>query len=73
MIKARDPHLHQINVVVPSFLVTDPILEGVQQIELPFQRTVEEVATPSLLVIKEEEEVVEISESEDEFKVFSHH
>ena len=73
MIKARDPHLHQINVVVPSFLVTDPILEGVQQIELPLQRTVEEVATPSLLVIKEEEEVVEIFESKDEFKVFSHH
>ena len=73
MIKARDPHLHQINVVVPSFLVTDPILEGVQQIELPLQRTVKEVATPSLLVIKEEEEVVEIFESKDEFKVFSHH
>ena len=45
MIKARDPHLHQINVAVSGFIVTDPILEGMQQVELPLLRTTEEVAT----------------------------
>lgn len=64
--------MYQINVAVPGFLISGPVLEGVQQIELPLQCTAEEVATPSLTVIKEEE-VVEIFESEDKFKVFSHH
>ena len=73
MIKARDSYLHQINVVDPNFLVSDPILESLKQIELPLQRTTEEVATPSLPVIKKEEKVVKIPESEDEFEVFSHH
>jgi len=39
---------------------------------LPFQHTVEEEATPSQPTIKEEEEkIVEISESEDDFEVFN--
>lgn len=54
--------LHQINIEIPGFLVTDPIL-----------CTAEEIATPSQSAIKEEEEIVDISESDDDFEVFSHH
>ena len=72
VIKARDPLLHQINIVVLGFLVPSPVPEGVQQIELSFQRTAEEGATPSQLAIKEEEDIVEVSKSEDDFEVFSH-
>ena len=61
-----------INVVVPGFLNPSPAPEGVQQIELPFQHTAEEEATPSQPTIKEEEEeIVEVSESEDDFEVFN--
>ena len=60
MIKVMEPHLHQIKVTVPSFLITNPIPEGVQQVELPLLRIVNEVATPSHLAIKEEEEIVDI-------------
>ena len=28
VIKAKDPHLHQISIVAPSFLIFGPILEG---------------------------------------------
>lgn len=72
VIKARDPLLHQINVVVLGFLVPSPVPEGVQQIELSFQRIAEEGATPSQLAIKEEEDIVEVSKSKDDFEVFSH-
>ena len=62
VIKARNPHLHQVNIVVPGFLVLGPILEGVQQVELPLLCTAEEGAAPSQPIFKEEEEeVVEIS------------
>ena len=44
-----------------------------QQVELPLLRTAEEVATPSQLAIKKGEEIVDISESEDDFEIFSHH
>ena len=71
VIKAKDLLLHQINIAVPGFLVIGPILEGVQQIELPFLRAVEEEATPSQATIKEEEVVVEISESKDDFEIFN--
>ena len=60
MIKVMEPHLHQIKVMVPGFLITNPILEGVQQVELPLLRIVKEVATPSHPAIKEEEEIVDI-------------
>ena len=70
LIKARDPRLHRINIVVLVFLVTDPIPEGVQQVESSFLHTTEEVATPSQPAIKEEEEIVEVSESKDDFEVF---
>ena len=70
MIKVMDPHLHQIKVTVPSFLITNPIPEGVQQVESSFLHTTEEVATPSQPAIKEEEEIVEVLESKDDFEVF---
>lgn len=44
-----------------------------QQVKLPFLHTTEEVATPSQPTIKEEEEIVDIFESEDKFEIFSHH
>ena len=47
MIKAKDYCLHLINVAVPGFLNPGPTLEGMQQIELPFQHAAEEEATPS--------------------------
>ena len=72
VIKVKDPRLHQINIVVPGFLVTSPILEGVQQVELPFLHAVEEEAALSQATVKEEEEeMVEISESEDDFEIFN--
>ena len=73
VIKARDPHLHKINVVVLDFLITSPIPEGVLQVELPFRSTAEVEATPSQLIIKEEEEeeIVEVSDSEENYEVFS--
>jgi len=73
VIKARDPRLHQINVAVPGFLVTSPVLEGVLQVELPSRSATEVEATSSQLIIKEEEEeeIVEVSYFEDDFEVFN--
>lgn len=71
MIKAKDKRLDLINVAVSSFLHPSPVPKGVQQIELPFRFTAEKEATPSQPTIKEEEEVVEISNSEDNFEVFN--
>lgn len=71
MIRAKDKCLHLINVAVLGFLNPRPTLEGVQQIELPFYLIVEEEATPSQPVIKEEEEVVEVLDSKDNFEVFN--
>ena len=50
VIKAKDPRLHQIKVVVPSL-----IPEGVLQVELPSQFVAEAEASPSQPIIKEEE------------------
>ena len=71
MIKAKDHRLHLINIIVPGFLDPSPTPEGVQQVELPFQYTVEEEVTPSQPTIKEEEEEVEVSDSKDDFEVFN--
>ena len=72
VIKAKDYRLHLINVAVPGFLNPSLTLEGVQQIKLPFQHAAEEEATPSQPTIKEEEEeIVEVSKSDDDFKVFN--
>ena len=79
-IKAKDPRLHWISVATPGFLIispipkgvltTEPIPEGIPKVALPFQRATEEEAIPSQPSNMEEEEVVEIFESEDDFKVF---
>ena len=82
VIKANDPHLHRISVVVPDFLTTDSILEGIPKVTSPLQYTTRK-ATSSHLAIKEEgeeekkeeeekeEEVVEVSDSKDEFSIFN--
>ena len=67
MIKAKDRRLHLINIAVLSLLNPGPTLEGVQQVELPFQYTAEEDVVPSRPTIKEEEEVVQVSD----FEVFN--
>lgn len=54
-----------------GFLNLGPTPKGVQHIELPFHITAKEVSTPSQPVIKEEEEIVEVSDSEDDFEVFN--
>ena len=72
MIKAKDPRIHLINIVVLSFLNPSPAPKGVQQVEPLPPYTAEDKATPSQPTIKEEEEeVVEVSDSKDEFKVFN--
>ena len=67
--------MHQISVAALGFLITDPIPEGVLEVTLPPQYTTEE-ATPSHPTIKEEkekveEEMVEVSNSEDDFEIFN--
>ena len=84
IIKARDPHLQRISVVTPGFLITGPIsegtlatgliLEGIPKVSLPPQHTAEEGTSFHLAITKEEEEreeVVEVSNFEDEFNVFN--
>ena len=61
VIKAKDHRLHLINIAIPGFLNLDPTLEGVQQVELRFWYTAEE----------EEDEVVEVLDSKDDFEVFN--
>ena len=78
LIKARDPRLHWINVAALGFLTTgpipvdtfttDPILEGIPKVALPFQHATKEEATSLQPAIKEEEEgevleVVEVTDS----------
>ena len=74
VIKAKDPQLHQINIVVPSFL-SGPSLAGTHLVELPAQRALEEEATSLNAALEEEAtkvmEVVDSSEDSDEdFGVF---
>ena len=71
MIKAKDPCLQLINVAVSSFLNPNLALEGVQQVEPLPPYMAEDEATPSQPTIKEEEEVVEVSDSKDKFEVFN--
>ena len=70
-IKVKDIRLHQINIVVLGFLDAGPVLEGIQQAVLPFQHMAKEEETPSQLAIKEEEQVVEVLDSEDDFEIFN--
>ena len=63
--------MHQIRVVIPAFLITNPIPENIPKIALLSQCTVEEVATLSQPTTKEKEETVEVSNLEDDFEVFN--
>ena len=86
IIKAKDPRLHRISVTTSGFLTTspipkgtlttDPILEGIPKVALPPQYTTGEATSSHPAITKEEEEkeeeVVEVSDSKDEFKVFNH-
>lgn len=51
-------------------LTIDPILKGIPKLTLPLQYTTNE-ATSFQPIIKEEEEIVDISDSEDDFEVFN--
>ena len=63
--------LHQISVVVLGFLTVDPIPEGIPKIALTSQRVIKKEATSSQSSTKEEEGIVEVSNSKDDFEVFN--
>ena len=73
VIKANDPRLHRISVAYEGFFVLEgiPIPEGI-----PFTQPLF-VATPSIggassqPILQEEEGIVTLSESSNEFKVFN--
>ena len=84
VIKARDRHLHLINVAVPGFLNPGLVPESVLEVEPFHQYTVKDEITPFQPAIKEEEEeeeeeeekeeeekVVEVSDSKHDFEVFN--
>lgn len=72
MIKAKDARLPLISVATPGFLTIGPIPKGVFEVTLLAQHTAGE-ATPSQPIIKEEEEeeVVNLSDFENNFEVFN--
>ena len=80
VVKARDPRLHQINVATMGFLIFGPIPEGVLNTN-PIPEGIPRVeASSSSLIVKENEEeeeeeeegeIVEVSDSEDNFDVFN--
>ncbi|KAL0001352.1 hypothetical protein SO802_015133 [Lithocarpus litseifolius] len=79
VIKAKDPRLHQISVAAPGFLIISPIPEGVLSTN-PIPEGVPMVeASSSYPAIEEKEEekeeetgeIVEVSDSEDDFGVFN--
>ena len=75
VIKAKDLRLHLINVAVPGFLNSGSGPQGVLKVEPLLQYKAEDEATRSQPTTKEEEEekeeVVEVLDSEDNFKVFN--
>ena len=85
LIKAKDPCLHWITIAAPSFLTIGPIPEGmlttnpipecIPKVALPPQYTTGEATSSHPTIIKEEEEkeeeIVEVSDSENEFEVFN--
>ena len=81
IIKANDPCLQRINVATPSFLLPGPkpegvqaitpIFEGIPKVEAPSTQQTTGAATSSRPINTEEEEVVEVADSEDEFEVFN--
>ena len=85
IIKAKDPCLHRISIVAPVFLISNPIPkgtlttnlipEGIPKVALPPLYTAKGATSSHPAIRKEEEqkeeEVVEVSDSEDEFEVFN--
>ena len=85
VIKARDPRLQRISVATLGFLITCPIPEGIlitslipegiPKVALPPQHKAEEGTSSHPTIIKEEEEkeeeVIKVSNFEDEFDVFN--
>ena len=75
MIKAKDPRLHLINVIMSGFLNLGLGPQGVLKIEPLLQYKAKDKATPSQPATKEEEEekeyVVEVFDSENDFEVFN--
>lgn len=71
VIKANDPRLHQIIIVVLSFLTTSPTPKGIQLVKLPPQHAAEEEPTSSHLDLEETAQVVEVSYSEEDFEVYN--
>ena len=71
--KGKDPRLHLINVVVPSFLNPGSRPQRVLKVEPILQYKAKDEATPSQPTVKreEEEKVVEVLDSEDDFEVFN--
>ena len=67
MIKARNHRLHLNNVVVLGFLNPGLVPESVLKVKPLPQYMAQDEATPSQPTIKEEEEVVEVSN----FEVFN--
>ena len=82
VIKAKDSRLQRISVATPGCLITGsvpegtlatcPIPKGITRVTQPPQHTIKEGTSFYLALIKEEEEeaVVEVSNSEDEFGIF---
>ena len=86
MIKANDPHLHRISVAYKGFVVPEgvPIPEGTPFTQPLFVGIPSVGASPSQPIVKEEEEeeeekekekeseeIVDLSDSQDEFEVFN--
>ena len=80
VIKAKDPQVHWINVMTPGFLLpgpipegmltTDPIFEGIPKVALPLQQ-ITGVSISSRPTNTEQEDVVEVLDSKDDFEVFN--
>ena len=81
VIRAKDPHLHRISVAVLGFLllgpkvesveIITPILEGIPQVGASSLQQTTSAATSSHPRNIQEEEVVEVANSEDKFEVFN--
>ena len=76
MIKAKDPRLQQTDIAVLGFLNPGPGPQVVLKVEPIFQYKAKDATTPSQPATKEEDEkeeegVVEVSDSEDDFEVFN--
>ena len=80
VIKAKDPQVHWINVMTLGFLLpgpipegmltTDPIFEGIPKVALPLQQ-ITGVSISSRPTNTEQEDVVEVLDSKDDFEVFN--